>query len=63
VNRSTAEIGQQNTELHNELQRARAEFDELLSRLADLTSERDSLRDKNDKVRDELLDLYRAGKG
>jgi transcriptional regulator with XRE-family HTH domain len=63
VNRSTAEIDQQNTELHNELQRARAEIDELLSRVADLTSERDSLRDKNDKLRDELLDLYRAGKG
>lgn len=63
VNRSTAEIDQQNTELHDELNRARAEIDELLARVADLTSERDNLREKNDKLRDELLDLYRAGKG
>jgi transcriptional regulator with XRE-family HTH domain len=63
VNRSTAEIDQQNTELHDELNRARAEIDELLARVADLTAERETLREKNDKLRDELLDLYRAGKG
>jgi transcriptional regulator with XRE-family HTH domain len=63
VNRSTAEIDQQNTELHDELNRARAEIDELLARVADLTAEREALRIKNDKLRDELLDLYRAGKG
>jgi transcriptional regulator with XRE-family HTH domain len=63
VNRSTAEIDQQNTELHDELNRARAEIDELLARVADLTAERETLRNKNDKLRDELLDLYRAGKG
>lgn len=63
VNRSTAEIDQQNTELHDELTRARAEIDELLARVADLTAEREALRNKNDKLRDELLDLYRAGKG
>jgi transcriptional regulator with XRE-family HTH domain len=62
VNRSTAEIDQQNTELHDELNRARAEIDELLARVADLTAERETLREKNDKLRDELLDLYRAGK-
>lgn len=62
VNRSTAEIDQQNTELHDELNRARAEIDELLARVADLTAEREALRNKNDKLRDELLDLYRAGK-
>lgn len=62
VNRSTAEIDQQNTELHDELTRARAEIDELLARVADLTAERETLREKNDKLRDELLDLYRAGK-
>lgn len=63
VNRPTAEIDQQNTELHDELTRARAEIDELLARVADLTAERETLREKNDKLRDELLDLYRAGKG
>ena len=63
VNRSTAEIDQQNTELHDELNRSRAEIDELLARVADLTAERETLREKNDKLRDELLDLYRAGKG
>lgn len=63
VNRSTAEIDQQNTELHDELTRVRAEIDELLARVADLTAERETLREKNDKLRDELLDLYRAGKG
>lgn len=63
VNRSTAEIDQQNTELHDELNRARAEIDELLARVADLAAERETLREKNDKLRDELLDLYRAGKG
>lgn len=62
VNRSTAEIDQQNTELHDELTRARAEIDELLARVADLTAERETLREKNDKLRDELLDLYRTGR-
>lgn len=63
VNKSSAEIDRQNTELHDELNRARAEIDDLLSRVADLTAERDYLREKNDKLRDELLDLYRTGKG
>jgi predicted nuclease with TOPRIM domain len=63
VRKPAAEIDQQNTELHNELNRARAEIDELLARVADLTAERETLREKNDKLRDELLDLYRAGKG
>lgn len=62
VRKPVAEIDQQNTELHNELTRARAEIDELLARVADLTSERDALREKNDKLRDELLDLYRTGR-
>jgi transcriptional regulator with XRE-family HTH domain len=62
VRKPAAEIDQQNTELHNELTRARAEIDELLARVADLTAERETLREKNDKLRDELLDLYRTGR-
>jgi transcriptional regulator with XRE-family HTH domain len=62
VRKPAAEIDQQNAELHNELTRARAEIDELLARVADLTAERESLREKNDKLRDELLDLYRTGR-
>lgn len=62
VRKPAAEIDQQNTELHDELNRARAEIDELLARVADLTAERETLREKNDKLRDELLDLYRTGR-
>lgn len=59
----TAEINQKNAELQDELRRARGEIDNLLARITDLTAEREALREKNDRLRDELLDLYRTGKG
>lgn len=62
VGKQTAEINQQNEQLQDELRRARSEIDELISRVADLTAERESLRNKNDRLRDELLDIYRAGR-
>lgn len=62
VHKPTAEINQQNAELQDELRRARSEIDELIARVADLTAEREALRNKNDRLRDDLLDIYRAGR-
>lgn len=62
VHKPTAEINQQNEALQDELRRARSEIDELIARVADLTAERETLRNKNDRLRDELLDIYRAGR-
>ena len=62
VCKQTAEINQQNADLQDELRRARGEIDNLLARITDLTAEREALREKNDKLRDELLDLYRTGR-
>lgn len=62
VRKPTAEINQQNEELAADLQRARDEIDLLSARIATLMAEKEILREKNDTLRDELIELYRTGK-